>query len=120
MSVIMRERARPRSGPASQFREKPRGVAWRWFIASDFQIAKVPENMRWRDHKQCEPFLAFGACGEVWRKTGNHGFIKFKPAEELGHLIAQHNPDMRVRVVQLAVSCKVEREYLFDRSQEAA
>jgi hypothetical protein len=121
MSVVMRE-----PGSATfwtvevKFREKPRGTAWRWFIAGDFQIAKVPEKLRRRDHKEVEPFYEFGACGEVWQKTGNHGFTKFKMAEEMGHLIAQHNPDMLVRVVQLAVSCKVVREYRFDRTAEAA
>lgn len=126
MSVIMREEGAATFWTVQvKFREKPRGVAWRWFIAGDFQIAKVPENMRWtggNGYGRClrEPFNEFGASGEVWQTTGNHGFTKFKSAEELGHLIVQHNPDMLVRVVQLAVSCKVVREYRFDRTAEAA
>jgi hypothetical protein len=124
--VIMRDEGRSVFWTVQvKFREKPHGVSWTWFTAGSSQIAKVPEGLRWTDgkgydRKEREPFREFSAFGEVWQKTGNNGFAKFTPAMELGYLIAEHNPDMLVRVVRLNVSCQVEREYLFDRTAEAA
>jgi len=80
-----------------------------WHTIGGFQIAQVPEKLRFKKRKDShrfqllEPFCSFGANGDVWQQTGYSGFYGPEPAHRLCALVSKYIPNEEFRVVMVEV-----------------
>ena len=82
------------------------GIHHYWMGVADRFISEIPQHLRWSkaDNRHKYPFDEFSASGAVWQKTQNHGTYDKKAAMVMLHMLSEHNPGERFRIVLVTVS----------------